>query len=248
MMIDTILVGLVMFLLWRWPPWLAGFVFAGLIIVDLAFFTANATKIAHGGWFPLAVGCAAFVLLTTWKRGRDLVARRQRADAMPLDLFLRSLGSKNIVRVPGTAVFLTGATEGVPHALLHNLKHNKVLHETVVILTVVTEEIPHVPDKEKLELTPLDDHFYRLVVHYGFMDDPDVPRALVLAKRLGLAFKAMEVSYFLGRETLVPSVKPGMAPWREHLFAWMSRNAATAMEFFRLPTNRVVELGTQIEI
>jgi KUP system potassium uptake protein len=248
MMIDTILVGLVMFLLWRWPPWLAGLAFAGLFAVDLAFFTANATKIAHGGWFPLAIGCAAFVLLTTWKRGRDLVAQRQRADAMPLDLFLRSLGSKSIVRVPGTAVFLTGATEGVPHALLHNLKHNKVLHETVVILTVVTEEIPHVPDKEKLELTPLDSRFYRLVVHYGFMDDPDVPRALVLAKHHGLAFKAMEVSYFLGRETLVPSIRPGMAPWREHLFAWMSRNAATAMEFFRLPTNRVVELGTQIEI
>ncbi len=248
MVIDTMLVGIVMFLLWRWPVWLAGLAFAGLIIVDLAFFAANATKITHGGWFPLAIGLVAFVLLTTWKRGRDLVTARQRADAMPLELFLRSIDSRKTMRVPGTAVFLTGATEGVPHALLHNLKHNKVLHETVVILTVLTEEIPHVPDKEKVELTSLDGQFYRLVVHYGFMDDPDVPRALVLARHDGLNFKAMEVSFFLGRETLVPSVKPGMAPWREHLFAWMSRNAESAMAFFRLPTNRVVELGTQIEI
>ena len=248
MIISTLLVGIVMFLIWRWRPWLAALVLLGLFIVDVAFFAANLTKVAHGGWFPLAIGCAAFVLLTTWKRGRDLVAARQRADAMPVELFLRSIASKPIYRVPGTAVFMTGARDGVPHALLHNLKHNKVLHDTVVILTVSTREIPHVPDAERLELTALGSNFYRLILHYGFMDDPDVPRALLLARDHGLNVVAMEVSYFLGRETLVPSVTPGMAPWREHLFAWMSRNAATAMEFFRLPTNRVVELGTQIEI
>lgn len=248
MIISTLLVGIVMFLIWRWRPWLAALVLLGLFIVDVAFFAANLTKVAHGGWFPLAIGCAAFVLLTTWKRGRDLVAARQRADAMPVKLFLRSIASKPIYRVPGTAVFMTGARDGVPHALLHNLKHNKVLHDTVVILTVSTREIPHVPDAERLELTALGSNFYRLILHYGFMDDPDVPRALLLARDHGLNVVATEVSYFLGRETLVPSVTPGMAPWREHLFAWMSRNAATAMEFFRLPTNRVVELGTQIEI
>lgn len=248
MIISTLLVGIVMFLIWRWRPWLAALVLLGLFIVDVAFFAANLTKVAHGGWFPLAIGCAAFVLLTTWKRGRDLVAARQRADAMPVKLFLRSIASKPIYRVPGTAVFMTGARDGVPHALLHNLKHNKVLHDTVVILTVSTREIPHVPDAERLELTALGSNFYRLILHYGFMDDPDVPRALLLARDHGLNVVATEVSYFLGRETLVPSVTPGMAPWREHLFAWMERNAATAMEFFRLPTNRVVELGTQIEI
>jgi len=171
-----------------------------------------------------------------------------KAFGVALEPFIRSITEHPPVRVPGTAVFLTATQEGVPHALLHNLNHNKVLHERVLLLTVRAEDIPHVPDAQRLEVMPLGNDFYRLIVHYGFKDEPDLPRALELASSKGLEFNMMETSFFLSRQTLVPTQSPGMALWREKLFAAMSRNAASATVFFKIPTNRVVELGTRIEL
>jgi KUP system potassium uptake protein len=247
MLIDTILVSIAMFMLWRWNVWMAGAIAVGLLIVDVAFFAANLTKIFHGGWFPLAVGLSVFILLTTWKKGRELLFNRRAEDAMPVDAFLKSL-NPSITRVTGTSVFLSGTTEGVPHALLHNLKHNRVVHERVVFLTVITEEVPHIPEEERLEIQHLGRRFYRIILRYGYIDETDVPAALRAATRFNFEFNDMETSFFLGRETVMPSRRPGMALWREHLFAWMMRSATSAMDFFKLPPNRVVEMGTQVEI
>lgn len=247
MLIDTLMLTVVMFVLWRWNVWLAGFTAAVLLIVDIAFVAANATKIPSGGWFPLAFGAAVFVLLTTWKKGRQILFRRMAQEAMPVDTFLSSL-NPNVTRVAGTAVFLSGTTDGVPHALLHNLKHNRVVHERVVFLTVVIDEVPHVPEGERLEIQHLGRRFYRFVIRYGFLDETNIPVALKFAAKQNFEFNDMETSFFLGRETLIPSRRPGMALWRESLFAWMSRSATSAMAFFHLPPNRVVEMGTQVEI
>jgi KUP system potassium uptake protein len=247
MLIDSVLVTMVMFSIWRWPSWIAGAIAAGLLVVDVAFFTANATKIPHGGWFPLAIGAFVFVLLTTWKRGRELLMARRAEEAMPEDAFLKSL-SPNVTRVTGTSVFLSGTVAGVPHAMLHNLKHNRVVHERVVFLTVVIEEVPHVGETRRLEIQHLGRRFYRFIVRYGYLDDTDIPAALRSATRFNFEFNSMETSFFLGRDTIIPSRRPGMALWRERLFAWMTRSATSAMDFFKLPPNRVVELGTQVEI
>jgi KUP system potassium uptake protein len=247
MLIDSILIGAVIFLLWRWRLWVATALLTLFITVDIAFFSANATKILHGGWFPLAVGVAAFILLTTWKRGRAILLEHLRQDAMPIDTFIKSVVPR-VTRVPGTAIFMTSNPEAVPYALIHNLKHNRILHERVVLLTVHVEEIPHVPETKRLEIRRLGDSFYRADVKYGFMDDPDIPVALMRYQHPELSFNMMETSFFLNRETLIPSMTPGMALWREHLFAWLSRNSASTMEYFRLPVNRVVELGAQIQI
>ncbi len=247
MTIDTILLAMVIFMIWRWKVWQGVIVVGGLLTVDLAFLGANATKITHGGWFPLAVGVATFVLLVTWKKGRALLAARLREESLPVETFLKSLGT-SVTRVTGTAIFMTGGADGVPHALLHNMKHNKVVHERVVFLTVMIEDIPHVDVLQRISVQHLGRRFYRVILHYGYLDDTDVPAALKFAKDFGLEFNDMDTSYFLGRETLIPSERPGMALWREGLFAWMSRSATSAMDFFKLPVNRVVELGTQVEI
>lgn len=247
MLIDTLMLIVVIFVLWRWNKWLAGLTSFVLLAVDLAFVGANATKIPNGGWFPLAFGLLVFVLLTTWKKGRQILFRRMAMEAMPVDVFLSSL-NPNVTRVSGTAVFLSGTTDGVPHALLHNLKHNKVVHERVVFLTVVIDEVPHVPEPERLEIQHLGRRFYRFVIRYGFLDETNIPSALKWATAQNFEFNDMETSFFLGRETLIPSRRPGMALWRESLFAWMSRSATSAMAFFHLPPNRVVEMGTQVEI
>jgi len=247
MLIDTLMLIAVMFVLWRWNKWLAGFASFVLLAVDLAFVGANATKIPNGGWFPLAFGLLVFVLLTTWKKGRQILFRRMAMEAMPVDVFLSSL-NPNVTRVSGTAVFLSGTTDGIPHALLHNLKHNKVVHERVVFLTVVIDEVPHVPESQRLEIQHLGRRFYRFVIRYGFLDETNIPNALKWSTAHNFEFNDMETSFFLGRETLIPSRRPGMALWRESLFAWMSRSATSAMAFFHLPPNRVVEMGTQVEI
>lgn len=247
MMIDTLLLAFVIFMLWRWRLWQGILVVSVLLLVDLAFFAANITKIANGGWFPLAIGVAAFIFLVTWKKGRALLAARLHEEAMPVETFLNSLG-KSVTRVAGTAIFMTGGADGVPHALLHNMKHNKVLHERVIFLTVVTDGIPHVDASARIMLQHLGRRFYRVILRFGYLDDTDVPAALKLAQPLGLELNEMDTSYFLGRETLISSARPGMAVWREGLFAWMSRSATSAMVFFKLPVNRVVELGTQVEI
>jgi len=247
MLVASIQLTIVMHYIWEWNPWVVSVIGGTLTIVDLAFFSANLTKLTHGGWFPLAIGVAIVVFLTTWKKGRELLFARRQEEAMPVDVFLNSL-NKDVTRVPGTSVFLSGTIEGVPHALLHNLKHNRVVHERVVFLTVITEEVPHVPEAARLDVQHLGRRFYRFILRYGYMDETDVPAALKAATRLNFEFNDMETSFFLGRETVMPSRRPGMALWREHLFAWMMRTATSAMHFFKLPPNRVVEMGTQVEI
>jgi len=247
MLIDTLLLSVVVFALWKWNRWLAFGAIGLFLVIDVAYFAANLTKVPDGGWFPLLVGILLFTALTTWRKGRFLMAQRLRESAMPIEVFIRSARG-SAARVLGTAVFLTSTPEGVPHALLHNLKHNKVLHERIIILTVRIAEVPWVEEAQRFELTPLGDDFYRLILNYGFMQEPDVPAALKLVEGCGPSFRMMDTSFFLARQTLLPSARPGMAIWREKLFAWMLNNAETAMSFFKLPTNRVVELGSQVEI
>ena len=247
MLIDTFLLAVVFYSLWNWNKIGAGLLVFAFFCVDFAYFAANLTKVPDGGWFPLLVGLVVFALLTTWARGRTLMIERMRESAMPVAVFVKS-AVNSATRVPGTAVFMTSAAEGVPHALLHNLKHNKVLHERVILLTVKIEDVPFVDRGNRTAMEDLDQGFYRLVVRYGFMEEPDVPAALAMATGCGPQFKMMDTSFFLARQTLIASSRPGMAIWREKLFAWMLRNAESAMEFFRLPTNRVVELGSQVEI
>jgi KUP system potassium uptake protein len=247
MTIDTCLLAVVLFRLWNWPKWAAIPLLGLFFLVDGAYLTANLTKIPDGGWFPLLVGLIVFTILTTWAKGRQLMMARLREAAMPIKVFISSAAT-SATRVPGTAVFMTSTADGVPHALLHNLKHNKVLHERIILLTVKIADVPFVRQTERVKLEHLGHGFHRLVLRYGFMEEPDVPAALALVTGCGDKFKMMDTSFFLARQTLLPSSKPGMAIWREKLFAWMLRNAESAMEFFRLPTNRVVEVGSQVEI
>jgi KUP system potassium uptake protein len=219
------------------------------MVVDLAFFGANVVKITEGGWFPLLLAAAIFTLMTTWKRGREILAGKLRAASMDLkDLLEGFKGEHAPHRVPGTAVFMTGNPVGTPPALLHNLKHNKVLHEQVVLLTILSEDVPHVPAEERVEVEPLEQGFVRVIARYGFMENPNIPDILKRGREQGLQFQLMNTSFFLGRETLIPAKKPAMPMWREALFSWMSRNARSATSFFRIPPNRVVELGTQVEL
>ncbi|MBS0327707.1 MAG: potassium transporter Kup [Proteobacteria bacterium] len=248
MLIDSLLIFVVMRRIWHWRKWQAALVAAPLVAIDLTFLASNSLKIPDGGWFPLLIGGAVFTLLTTWKRGRAILMKRLAEDAMPLDLFIQSIEASPPTRVPGTAVFLTSTLDRVPHALLHNLKHNKVLHERIVFLTIITRDIPYVPEAERGEVTDLGSGFFRLVANYGFKGDPDVPELLESCGRRGFVFDMMETSFFVSRETLIATVTPGMALWRERLFVSMSKNATKASEFFNIPTNRVVELGTQVEL
>jgi KUP system potassium uptake protein len=247
MFISTIMIGVLMSRVWNWPKWRVALVIGVFLIVDGAYLTSNLIKVPQGGWLPLLVAAIICVLLTTWATGRTLMMARLREAAMPIKVFISSAAS-SATRVPGTAVFMTSTPEGVPHALLHNLKHNKVLHERIILLTVKIADMPYVEDDTRCRLEDLGEGFHRLVIKYGFMQEPDVPAALARLTGCGPAFKMMDTSFFLARQTLLPSSRPGMAIWREKLFAWMLRNAESAMEFFRLPTNRVVELGSQVEI
>jgi KUP system potassium uptake protein len=249
MVITTLLFFVVARERWKWPLPVVLAVTGFFLVIDLAFWGANILKVPHGGWFPLVVGAIVFSLMVTWKRGRRILAERLEASGLlPTELFLKDIKAKSPTRVPGTAVFLYGNHEATPPALLHNLKHNRVLHERVVFLSVETEEVPHVPPEERATVEDLEQGFYRITLSYGFMDEPDVPQALHALQPKGLEFKRLETTYFLGRETLIPSRKPGMALWREHVFAVMHRNARPATSFFRLPPNRVVEMGAQIEL
>ncbi|NYT39469.1 potassium transporter Kup [Sphingomonas sp. R-74633] len=247
MFIDNCLLAVVLFQLWKWKKRYAIPLLAIFFTVDLAYFAANLTKVPDGGWFPLLVGFIVFTLLTTWSKGRQLMINRLRESAMPIKIFITSAAS-SATRVPGTAVFMTSTPDGVPHALLHNLKHNKVLHDRVILLTVKIKDVPYVPDENRMIVDDLGRGFHRMILAYGFMQEADVPAALKQASTCGAEFKMMETSFFLARQTLLASSRPGMMIWREKLFAWMLRNAESAMEFFRLPTNRVVELGSQVEI
>jgi KUP system potassium uptake protein len=248
MMIDTILAFIVVRALWKWG-WMKAATFLALfLIVDFSFFSANSVKILDGGWFPLVLGGAIFTLLATWKRGRQLLYEKLKQDSMPLDAFITSLSYGGPHRCEGTGIFMTTNPDGVPRAMLHNLLHNKVLHERVVLLNVVIEDVPYVPEIDRVEVRALPQGFYQLLVRYGFKDEPDIPYAMALCVLQGLVFDMMQTSFFLGKETIVAHRKPAMPLWREWLFAWMFRNAGSATEFFKIPTNRVVELGTQIEM
>jgi len=246
MLIDSLLLAVVMLLSWTWNRALTAFCAVLFILVDVAFFTSNALKIPHGGWFPLAVGLVIFTLLTTWRTGRRLLIAQLREAALPIDMFL--LGLADVPRVPGTAVFLTSNADGAPPALLHNLKHNKVVHETVVLLTVHTVDKPGTLPEERLQIEELGQGFFRAEMYFGYLDDQRVPETLTELAPTSIPLEPMQTSYFLSRETLIPARKPGMKLWREYLFAWMVRNAATPLRTFHLPPNRVVELGQQITI
>jgi KUP system potassium uptake protein len=247
MFITACMLGILAWSVWKWPKPVAILGTGLFLIVDGAYFASNLTKVPDGGWFPLLVAAVAFTLLTTWARGRQIVREQLNQSAMTMEMFIGST-VRSLKRVAGTAVFLSASAKGVPPALLHNVKHNKVLHERIVILTVHIQGVPQVPEEQRVEVHPLDDGFFRIILHYGFMEEIDIPAALSRADGCGPVFRPMDTSFFLGRQTLIPSSKPGMALWREKLFAWMVQNAESAMEFFKLPINRVVELGSQLEI
>jgi KUP system potassium uptake protein len=248
MLATTILTFFVIRYRWNLPLVLSAGATAFFVVLDLGLFSASTLKLFHGGWFPLLLGAILFTIMLTWKRGRALVFENLQEHAIPLDDFLQSLFVAPPYRVPGTAIFLRGESDGVPHALLHNLSHNKVLHERVVFLTVHIREEPWVPPAEQAALIPLGHNCYQLNVCYGFKDEPDIPAVLALCAGQGLAFEMMETSFFIARQTVISVPGRGMAPWREHLYVAMSRNARGAADYYHIPTNRVIELGTQVEI
>ena len=248
MVITAVLLQFVATERWGWSPVVAYSITGVFLTIDLAFFGANALKIAHGGWLPLVIAGLLFTLMTTWKTGRQLVAARLSARAMPIEEFLTTVDATHPARVPGTAVFMSAQPRGTPAALAHNLRYNKVLHLHVVTLIVTTERVPHVPEDQRVTIRPLGRGVFAVVVRYGFMEDPNVPSALACAREQGLELDEDDITYFLGRETLIVTKSPGMAMWRERLFVLMARNAVRATTFFRLPPERVVELGVQVEI
>lgn len=249
MVITTVLAFFVMRERWRWSTLTAVAVTAGFLIIDLAFFGANLLKITDGGWFPLAVAIFVFTLMSTWRRGRQLLARRIHKEAESLQDFLQRIAANSPLRVPGTAVFLTVHQGDTPPALLYQLTHTKVLHEQVILLTVITEEVPRVPAAERLEITELSSGFHRVIARYGFMQSPNVPVALRACEALGLKIDLDTTTYYLSRASLIPSdERPGMTLWRDRLFAFMSRNSAWPTAFYKLPPENVIELGIQVEL
>jgi KUP system potassium uptake protein len=249
MLITTMMLAVLVFQVWRWNRILAAVTIGLFLIVDGTFFASNITKIPDGGWFPLLVAAVSFTVLTTWAKGRRLMRDRLQESALPLEVFIKSV-AESVHRVKGTSVFLSTSADTVPAALLHNLKHNQVLHQRVLILNVKVEEVPHVRADKRIELHDAGHGFYRVILHYGFMEEVDIPNDLsAIKKACGEPFNMMNTSFFLGRQKLIASkAHPGMALWREKLFAWMLKNSESAMEFFKLPTNRVVELGSQLRI
>jgi KUP system potassium uptake protein len=243
-----------------WSPWLIGVLVALFLVVDLSFLGANLVKIPAGGWFPILLAFGLFTLMVTWKRGRHILTTMMRENSLPLELFIQDLARRAPVRVPGTAVFMTSDATIAPAVLLHHLKHNKVLHERVILMSVVTREIPQVPETERFELKTLGQGFYSLIAGYGFMESPNVPAVLGQLAPFGLEVKVMETTFYLGRETLIPTSASQakraalaakglwMSLWRKRLFMLMTNNARSATAFFRLPANRVVELGAQVQI
>ena len=231
-----------------WPRWLAILVWGFFLIIDGVFFSANILKVVEGGWVPLLLGFCLMVMMTTWKQGRDLMQQRWKQDSLPLASFLARLPQSRTVRVPGMAVFLTGQPDYVPSALLHNLKHNKVLHEKVLFVTVTTLDEPEAGPARRTEVIELAPGIHRVLLRYGFMESPNVPRALEDLRSKGVEYDAMQASYFLGREVVVRAMAPKLSLWRLWLFLFMARNAVPATEFFRIPSDRVVELGVRIAI
>ncbi len=248
MVITTLLAGIVFHHIWGWSKLRTGMLVALFLVVDVAFFSANVLKIPDGGWVPLVIGIFIFTLMLTWKTGRNMLYSMLKNEAMAIDPFIEAVGAHPPLRVSGTAIFMTPNLDGVPHAMLHNLKHNKVLHEKMVLLTVKFLDYPHTSNEERVTVEDLPNEFYRVTVRYGFKDEPDLPRDLVLCAEQGLVLDAMDTSFFVGKEILIASNASGMAFWRKKIFIGLFRSAETITNQFKLPPNRVVELGSQLKI
>jgi KUP system potassium uptake protein len=248
MLVTTILLGIVMWRVWKWPAIPTLLVMIPFLGIDLGFFVANVVKLAQGGWVPAVVAAVLAGLMVIWIVGRNRLAEKTRRDEVPLQFLVENLAKKKPNTVPGTAVFLTSDIEGAPTALLHSLKHYKVLHEHNVILTVVTSSAPRIADEEKVTIDAYNDLFYRVVVTFGYMETPNIPKALALARKLGWKFDIMSTSFFLSRRSLKASKKGGMPFWTDRIFIALARNASDATEYFHIPTGRVVEIGTQVMI
>jgi KUP system potassium uptake protein len=248
MVTTTILAFFVAKRIWRWNQFAAIGLFSVFLVIDTSFLLANAVKIPDGGWFPLVAGSFMYLLMSTWQKGRELLIKRMRATAEPIQVFVQKMRNKPLARVPGVAIFMTGDPDGAPAALLHNIKHNKVLHEQVVILTILSQDVPHVPRSQKIIVTEVEANFHRVMAYYGFMETPNIFEIIALSKEHGLDIPIQEVTFFVGRETILATGKPGMPIWREKLFIMMSRNAQRATAFFQIPADQVIEVGIQVEI
>ena len=250
MLCGTILISFLAYGFWRWPIWKVLLFAVPFLLIDFVFVASTSLKIIAGGWVPILIGAAMYTVLMTWKTGREIVLARLEKDALPIDLFIKSISmSAETQFVPGAAIFLTGTPNIVPHAMLHNIKHNKVLHELNIMLTVVTRDIPYVAATDRIEIEKLDPRFYRIAIYYGFKDQPNIPDALQQAyEQLGLEFDMMQISFFISRDRLIHTVGEGLSPWREKLFISMQRNTSPVSDFYQIPPNRVVELGSQIGI
>ena len=250
MLCGTILITVLAYGVWRWPLWKIILFATPFLILDFIFVASTSLKIISGGWVPIMIGAVLFTILMTWKDGRELVFNRLQRDSIPIDLFIKSVNSGSETKfVPGDAIFLTGTPNIVPHAMLHNIKHNKVLHERNIIVTVITKDIPYVGQEDRVAVEQLDERFYRITICYGFKDKPSITPALKQAyDELDFDFDLMQVSFFISRERIIHTVGDGMAPWREKLFISLQRNTSPVSDFYQIPTNRVVELGSQIEI
>ncbi len=249
MMVMTTLLGtIVARRIFHWSRLKTGLVIGFFLILDMAFFWSTITKVFEGGWFPLAFGVGLFIIMTTWRRGRQLLAARLADNNIPINTFLATIEKDPPHRVAGTAVFMTGDPNGTPAALLHNLRHNRVLHERIVLITVRTEEVPYVPLDHRAELSLISDNFYRVIIHYGFQESPNIRKILRFCEAKGLEIKIDEATFFLGRETILATRRAGMALWRERLFVWMARNSLSATSFFKIPSDKVIEVGIQVDL
>jgi KUP system potassium uptake protein len=248
MVVDGVLGFVVIWQLWRWPAWKAALLMVPLVVVDATFFSANMLKLLEGAWVPLLFGILMVMLILTWRRGTRILANKTRKTEVPLTALLHSLEKKPPHLVPGTAVFLTSDPEFAPTALLHNLKHNKVLHEHNVILTIVTEDTPRAREDERVTITPVSPHFSRVALKFGYMETPNVPKALAIARKQGWQFDIMSTSFFLSRRALKPAAHSGMPRWQDRLFIGLAKSASDATDFFQIPTGRVVEVGTQVTV
>lgn len=250
MLCGTILISILAYGFWRWPMWKVALFAVPLLLIDLVFVGSTSLKILGGGWVPILIGALVYTILMTWKDGREIVLNRLQSDTLPLDIFIKSVSmSDETLIVPGDAVFLTGTPNVVPHAMLHNIKHNKVLHERNIMVTVITRDIPFVPENERIQVEKLDERFFRIFVYYGFKDQPNIPAALEKAyAQADAEFNMMSISFFISRDRLIHTVGDGMAPWREKLFISMQRNTSPVSDFYQIPPNRVVEMGSQIQI